>query len=495
MAALVTGMNMKKTLSLSQSGDNSTHQVITILLVDDDENVRNMLASLLQDSGYNVLASDCGTRALEILARHPADLALLDYELPDMNGIELMTRLREISPSLLSLIITGYGTIERAVEAMQSGAWDFVSKPITSNMLLEKLERIKHYCQLRREHDVRNKVLQQDFQFSGLPCESAAMHAVYEAVLRAAESHLPVLIEGETGVGKEHVAEAVHLNSKRKNYPYIVMDCTATPESLIESTLFGSTKGAFTGSVERKGLLQAADGGSLLLDEVGEIALDIQPKLLRCLETKRFRPVGSTKECDSDFRIICSTNRDLLEETNKGEFRSDLFYRISAIRIQVPPLRERPSDIPVLADYFLKESARYNERENMSFTPEALHTLSLYDWPGNIRQLKFVIEASLFRTSKDQIGIQDLQLEGFSSPPKEPPVASLDSKAMVDKDFKTFRDEAILEAERCYLSALLEKNGGDVRISAQEAGLTREALYRVMSRCGISPNQFRLKKN
>lgn len=468
---------------------------ITILIVDDDNQIRNMLVMLLQDSGYNVLAAESGREALEIITNQTSDLAILDYELPDMCGIELMRHLHEIAPVMLCLIVTGFGTIERAVEAMQAGAWDFLSKPITSNMLLEKLERIEDYCRLRREHDVRNKVLSRNFQFSGVPCESLAMQAVYEAVLRAAESHLPVLVEGETGVGKEFVAEAVHINSKRKDNPYVVMDCTATPESLIESTLFGSTKGAFTGSVERKGLLQAADGGSLLLDEVGEIASDIQPKLLRCLETKRFRPVGSTKECASDFRIICSTNRDLLAETKKGNFRSDLYYRISAIRIPVPPLRERPSDIPILAQQFLQEIAKDNGRDSMGFTPAALHTLSEYDWPGNIRQLKFVIEASFFRTKEEQIGIEHLQLEGFESGSKEP-IAEFAPKKIqpqLNKDFKTFRDEAILEAEHMYIAALLEKNAGDVRSSAQEAGLTREALYRVMSRCGISPNQFRVK--
>lgn len=482
---------MKENTASTPISDKKTTRSITILVVDDDDLIRNMLVLLLHDSGYNVIAAESGAKAIEILQRQPSDVAILDYELPDTCGIELMGKLREIAPSMLCLIVTGFGTIERAVEAMQAGAWDFIPKPITSNMLLEKLQRIEEYCQLRREHDVRKKVLSRDFQFGGVPCESSAIQAVYEAVLRAAESHLPVLIEGETGVGKEYVAEAVHINSKRKNNPYVVMDCTATPESLIESTLFGSTKGAFTGSVERKGLLQAADGGSLLLDEVGEIASDIQPKLLRCLESKRFRPVGSTKECTSDFRIICSTNRDLLSETKKGNFRSDLYYRISAIRIQVPPLRNRRADIPTLANHFLQEISKDNEREAATFTHEALHALSHYDWPGNIRQLRFVIEASFFRAGDQPIGLDHLQLDGYDSIPKEP--LPIKMQPQLDKDFKTFRDEAILEAERMYLAALLDKNEGDVRASAQQAGLTREALYRVMSRCGISPNQFRSK--
>lgn len=464
---------------------------ITVLIVDDEEVVRTMLEQLLLSSGYHVLTSPTSESAIHTARNHPVDLALLDYQLPDMNGIQLMLRLREITPSILSIIMTGYGTIERAVEAMQAGAWDFIPKPITFNMLIEKLDRIEEVCRLKRDHDYRHKVVNNDFYFNGVVGTSSSMQPVYEAIIRASESSLPVLIEGETGSGKEIVAEAIHVNSKRSSNPYIVMDCTATPHSLIESTLFGSTKGAFTGSVERKGLLQAADGGTLFLDEVGEIELDIQPKLLRCLETKRFRPVGSTKEISSNFRIICATNRDLLAETKKGAFRTDLFYRISAQRIKVPPLRERTNDIPLLSNHFLLEIAKEHNRKPLELAPEATQKLCNYHWPGNIRQLKFVIEAAFFHATDNMILPADLHLDTAETdvPAANPSVFLPD----LDKDFKTYRDEAILEAERKYLTLLLEKNEGDVRTAAQQAGLTREALYRVMSRCGLSPNQFRPK--
>ncbi|MFB3789645.1 MAG: sigma-54-dependent transcriptional regulator [bacterium] len=465
---------------------------ISILVVDDDDLVRQMLVDLLLSRGYETHAAPRGDAALQLIHRLAVDIALIDYQLPDTDGIALMLRLRELVPSVLCLLITGYGTIERAVEAMHAGAWDFIPKPVTPGMLLEKIGRIESYCLLRREHDVRRKVLYKDFLFSGVIGASPIMRPVYEDILRAAQSTLPVLIEGETGSGKEFIAEAIHLNSKRKPRPYVVMDCTATPHSLIESALFGSTKGAFTGAVDQKGLLQAADGGTLVLDEIGEIALDIQPKLLRCLETKRFRPVGSTKELTSDFRIICCTNRDLAAETKKGKFRADLFYRISAMHIAAPALRERQADIPILARHFLQSITQENEREEMDFTPESLQILTAQDWPGNIRQLKFVIESAFFQTRGRWIAPEHLQLDGQS--PGAPTVIfeSL-PEAGLQQDFKTFRESAILQAERRYIKSLMERHHGDVRQAAKQAGLTREALYRVMARCGLSPGQFRGK--
>ena len=466
-------------------------QTIHVMVVDDDESVREILQAILISLGYETVGMESAAAAVDYVAHNPVDIAILDYQLPDLNRTELMLRLREINPGLLTLIVTGYGTIERAVEAMQAGAWDFLAKPITVNMLQEKLERCKEHCFLCREHDFRRKINQREFAFSGVIGPSAAMEPVYEALLRAAQSSLPVLIEGETGVGKEYIAKAIHLNSNRKNKPFVVMDCTAIPQSLIESVLFGSLKGAFTGAVERKGLLEEAHEGVLFLDEIAEIAPDIQPKLLRCLETKRFRPVGGTKEKQSDFRILCATNRDLHAETPKGNFRADLFYRISALRIVVPPLRERPSDIPVMARHFLQEIATEYRRDGVEFTPEALRALQTFSWPGNIRQLKFTIESAFFGTTDSRIGPEHLPLEKSESKEAVDPKAA--PMVDVEKDFKSFRDEALLDLERSYIRALLEKTEGEVRKAAKLAGLTREALYRVMNRCGLSPNEFRKK--
>lgn len=459
------------------------HKSLKIMVVDDDDLVRKTMSSILTKHGFDTVITKDGVESISALKTNPVDIALLDYELPDMDGIELMKHLREISPTILTMIITGHATIERAVKAMQAGAWDYIMKPVTPGMLLEKIDRLEEFCYLRREYDFRRKVMQQEFEFSGIVGPSAAMQSVYESVLRAAESTLPVLISGETGVGKEYVAEAIHSNCKRKNKPFVIMDCTATPETLIESTLFGSTKGAFTGSVERKGLLEAADGGTLFLDEVGEIAVEIQPKLLRCLETKRFRPVGSTTEKTSDFRIICATNRDLLAETKVGKFRADLFYRISALQIVVPPLKERPSDIPVLANRFLESIADGYEMQECEFTPDAHQVLRSYDWPGNIRQLKFVVESAFFNARSSRIAPEHLSIG------KRPQEEISESEPIVD--FKTYRDEAILQIERNYIVSLLKRTDGDVRKAAAAAKMTRESLYRVMSRCGLSIKEYK----
>lgn len=461
---------------------------ITVLLVDDDVLVLDTLKTILEQSGYSIYAASDHTSALEIISAFSVDVAIIDLMLGKENGIELMKKIREKIPNLLTIIVTGFGTIEKAVEAMHQGAWDFISKPVTSGILLEKLERLEEICNLRRGHDYRRKVIDRNFEFSGVIGPSQIMAPVYEAVLRAANSSLPVLIEGETGSGKEFIAEAVHLNSQRKSHPYVVMDCTATPNTLIEATLFGSAKGAFTGAVERKGLLEAAHRGSLFLDEVGEIEADIQPKLLRCLETGRFRPVGATKETVSDFRIICATNRDLHAETKAGSFRTDLFYRISAVRISLPPLRERIDDIPVIAQQILLRISEDNERR-IELAPEALKCLCAYSWPGNIRQMRFVIESAFFQCDSSKIGPQHLALDGAVTPQAatEPAPLVVD----VSQDFKSFRDDSLLRAETAYIKQLLDETGGDVRDAASKAGLTREAMYRVMSRCGLSASDFR----
>ncbi|MBZ0256049.1 sigma-54 dependent transcriptional regulator, partial [bacterium] len=478
-------INMKK--SQDQNRPESAKS-ISVLLVDDDEFVLDALKGILSNSGYPVFAANNHASALDIVATHPIDVAIIDLMLGKENGIELMNKIREQIPNLLTIIVTGFGTIEKAVEAMQQGAWDFIAKPVTSGILLEKLERLQEICLLRREQDYRRRVIDRNFEFSGVIGPSQIMIPVYEAVLRAANSSLPILIEGETGSGKEYIAEAVHLNSQRKSKGYVVMDCTATPNTLIEATLFGSAKGAFTGAVERKGLLEAANQGSLFLDEVGEIEPDIQPKLLRCLETGRFRPVGATKEVSSDFRIICATNRDLRAETKTGAFRTDLFYRISAVRISLPPLRERSDDIPVIANQLLTRISETNNQEK-EFSPEALKTLRSYEWPGNIRQMRFVVESAFFQTDESVIGPEHLSLDGFAAPPK-PAEADL-SAVDTTQEFKSFRDSALLNAETAYIKQLLDETEGDVREAASKAGLTREAMYRVMSRCGLSASDFR----
>lgn len=464
---------------------------ITILVVDDDELIRETFALILEQSGYKHFIAQDHASALQFARNESIDIAIIDLMLGEESGIEAMKSIKEVSPSIIPLIITGYGTIERAVDAMKHGAWDFIPKPFSPEILIEKLERIQEYALLRQEADFRRKVMNRQFEFSGVVGPSIAMQPVYEMILRAAASSLPVLIQGETGSGKEYIAEAIHLNSKRNAKPYVVMDCTSIPETLMEGTLFGSSKGAFTGAVDRKGLLESAHQGTLFLDEVGELNMEMQPKLLRCLETGQFRSVGSTRVINSDFRIIGATNRDLPAEIEEGNFRKDLYYRMSAIRIQVPPLRERPSDIPVLAKRFLSDIMKEQESRSVDFSQDALRFLSTYEWPGNIRQLRFVIESAFFQCTDDTIQPSHLQLDGHVIQEKDTGVPLPADPTTVD--FKTYREQAILDAERAYIHALLDHHDGDVRNAADQAGLTREALYRVMSRCDVSASDYRKK--
>lgn len=462
---------------------------LTILIVDDDSKIREVLARIFETQKLTVFQSACGADVADIIQSQHIDAAFLDYELPDMTGVEVMRSIHAVQPHVICTIITGHGSIDRAVEAMQASAWDFLTKPISTGLLMQKIERIKEVRFLRQEHLFREKVEKYDLDFSGELGHSPVMKPVYEGILRAARSPLPVLIEGDTGTGKEYIAQAVHLNSARKNKPFVVIDCTATPESLFESVLFGSAKGAYTGATERLGLLDEADGGTLFMDEIGELTQEIQPKLLRCLETKRYRPVGKTKESTSDFRIVCATNRNLQDMVKDTTFRSDLFYRVSAQKITLPSLKERPSDIPILANHFVKKLCETSESDVVTISPKAMEILKKHHWPGNIRQLKFVIEFAFFNRQENTITESDLNVEGIVHPDTEnaaPPI-----EINFDYDFKTFRENAVLEAERSYMEKLMEHTTGDVRQAADIAGMTREALYRVMSRCGVSPKQFR----
>ena len=455
------------------------------LIRENREAVQKNLAAM----HYDTIVAVNTAQALQSVQDRSFDIALLDYALPDQNGIQAMQRLKEVNPNAIFIIMTGYGSIDLAVEAMQAGAWDFLTKPLSRTILKEKLEHIAEFTLLRKEQNVRAKAKAHDFKFNGVIGPSAAMHNVYEEILRAAQSDLPVLVEGDTGAGKELILEAIHQNSRRADKPFVVMDCTATPETLVESILFGSAKGAFTGSVERKGLLEEADGGSLFLDEIGELSEEIQPKLLRCLETGRFRPVGKTSEVTSNFRILCATNRNLKDAVIRGEFRSDLYYRISAQTILAPPLLHRLDDLPALASHFLQQVAERNEVPPVELTPAALHKLDLCSWPGNIRQLKYVIEAAFFNRRTDRIDADDVRLDerdgALLAPAPAAPIVDLDI------EFKPYREKAVLEAEKVYLRALLQKTNGDVRQAAEIAGMTREAFYRVMNRCRISPRDFR----
>lgn len=364
-----------------------------ILVVDDEINIRGALVTLLNKRGHEVRAAGTGEEALDLLETAPADLVLTDLRMPGMGGMEFLRRLKEKWPDTEVVVMTAFGSIDTAVEAMRVGAYDYLTKPIDRERFPVIVEKALEHRALAFENKQLRDRLQTTTRFDQMIGESAPMQRIYTLVEMVADSDVTVLLTGESGTGKELVARAIHHKSPRANGPFITLNCGALPENLFESELFGYEKGAFTGAVATKaGRFELADGGTLLLDEVGELSLKSQVDFLRVLETKEFRRLGGTKVITVDTRIIAATNRNLEEAVKQGEFREDLYYRLNVVPIRLPPLRERGDDIPLLVDRFLEEFSAQHNREPKDVSREAMRLLRLYAWPGNIRQLRNLIE-------------------------------------------------------------------------------------------------------
>lgn len=395
-----------------------------ILVLDDEVNIRNALVTLLTKQGYGVRGVGTGEEALEALAQEQAELVLTDLRMPGMGGLEFIRRLKTSWPDTEVVVMTAYGSIDTAVEAMRSGAYDYLTKPIDRERLplvvtkaLERRALASENKQLRDRLDTR-------VRFDEMVGDSEPMQRVYSLVEMVADSGVTVLLTGESGTGKELVARAIHHKSNRAQGPFVTLNCGALPENLFESELFGYEKGAFTGAMGTKvGRFELADGGTLLLDEVGELSLKSQVDFLRVLETKEFRRLGGTKLITVDTRIIAATNRNLEEAVKHNAFREDLYYRLNVVPIRLPPLRDRGDDIPLLADRFLQDFARQHHRPLQDISPEALRLLRLYAWPGNIRQLRNLMER-LVITVKES-AIQPAHL------PEEIQASQADARTMV----------------------------------------------------------------
>ena len=395
-----------------------------ILVVDDEVNIRSALVTLLTKQGYETSGVSSGEEALEELGREPAGLVMTDLKMPGIGGLEFIRRLKAGWPETEVVVMTAYGSIDTAVEAMRSGAYDYLTKPIDRDrcalIIMKALERRA----LASENKQLRDRLETRIRFDQMVGQSEPMQGVYSLVDMVADSGVTVLLTGESGTGKELVARAIHHKSARADGPFITLNCGALPENLFESELFGYEKGAFTGAMATKvGRFELADGGTLLLDEVGELSLKSQVDFLRVLETKEFRRLGGTKLITVDARIIAATNRNLEEAVKEGDFREDLYYRLNVVPIRLPPLRDRGHDIPLLADRFLQEFAHQHHRPLKDISPEAMRLLRCYAWPGNIRQLKNLMER-LVVTVKDT-SVQPEHL------PEEIQVSKEDARTMV----------------------------------------------------------------
>ena len=447
-----------------------------ILIVEDDEIFLRPLQRTLEVAGHDVVAVSSGEEAIDLLKNDDLDLVLTDRRLPGIDGVELARRLKGDHPDLGVIVMTAYGTIESAVEAMRMGAEDYLVKPFETAQVLLVVRRALEMQELRAANRATIRRNQERFTLRNVVAESAAMREVFELLRSVAGLDTTVLIHGETGVGKELLARSIHFSGARRERPFVAVNCAAIPEELFESELFGFRKGAFTGATEtRRGLFQMANGGTLLLDEIGEMPLALQSKLLRAIEEKRVTPIGSDRVLEIDVRFIATTNKDLQAEVERGAFRRDLFYRLSVMPVRVPPLRERPGDVPLLARHFLEQSVRRTRKPVKAIGPEAMEALSRYAWPGNVRELENVIERAVIVAKGETISDVGAYLNGDMEPARvDLSLPFRDAKARVVEDF-----------ERAYIAGVLEAEGGKLTAAAKHADMDPKNFHEKVTRYGL----------
>src|SRR5579871_4862215 len=377
----------------------------SVLIIDDEAAIRESLQTLLEMEGFDVDTADTGEDGLTQVAERPFDLVLLDLALPGRDGMEILSEIRTHDSRLPVIMITAFGTVENAVRAMQSGATNFVQKPWDNEKLLADVRTAVGWRRAEEENIQLKRALKQRYNFENIVGKSEPMLKIFDLVAQVANSRSTVLLQGESGTGKEVIAKAIHLNSQRHDRPFVPVNTGSMPPDLLESTLFGHVKGAFTSAIaSKKGLFEIADRGTLFLDEIGNMSMDTQSKILRVLQDRKFMHLGGVHEVQVDVRIIAATNVDLKQHVQEGKFREDLFYRLNVITLDLPPLRQRKEDIPLLVDFFLKKYSEENERPLRRVSPEALRPLLAYSWPGNVRELENVVERAVVLSSSPQIG-------------------------------------------------------------------------------------------
>ena len=469
-----------------------------ILLVDDDENIRESLGVLLREEGYDVQVASRAKEAIEEDNKSQFTLLITDLKLPDIDGVQLYDTIRKTHPDTLAIIITAHAGLESAIRAIRLGAYDYIQKPFRMEEILLTVRRALQHAELLNQNIYLRRELKEKYHPDNIVGTSPAMARTFELIRKVADSDVTVLIRGESGTGKELVARAIHHMSQRGNRKFVALSCGALPETLIESELFGYEKGAFTGALSRKpGLFEIADGGTLFLDEIGDLSPSTQIKLLRVLQEREFQPVGGVKQMKVNVRFISTTNKDLEKATKEGKFREDLYYRLNIVPIELPRLRERKDDIPLLVKHFLKNFA-----SKKTLSEEAMAVLARYPWPGNVRELENVIERAVVLGAGDHITLQDLPerlqvslrrteqedesvAAGFSlrKPGALPePVASHTPESL---NFKKARDEF----EKDFLTKVLEICGGNISEAARKCGISRRYFHQKITKYRISSKQ------
>jgi two-component system, NtrC family, nitrogen regulation response regulator NtrX len=455
-----------------------------ILVIDDEAAIRDSLKMTLEYEGYEFVGASTGQEGLALAEREAPDLVLLDVKMPGMDGLEVLDRLRAMNESLPVVVVSGHGTISTAVEATKKGAFDFIEKPFASDRVLVSLRNALDQRQLRDENRTLKKAVEVRHQMIG---ESGALRQVMGAIGRAAPTNATVLIQGESGVGKELVARTIHRNSLRSRERFVQVNCAAIPEELIESELFGHEKGSFTGATEKQvGKFEQADRGTIFLDEVGDMSAKTQAKVLRVLQEGEVERLGSARTIKVDVRVIAATNKNLEEEIEKGHFREDLYFRLAVIPIYVPPLRERPEDIPLLVRHYMDYFSRENNVRPKRVTQPAMEALQRHRWKGNIRELRNTVERMIIMTGSDTIDLPDLP-ETVRSPAVMSTAAAAtkgaaESDAVKAGTLREFKENA----ERAFLVGKLRENGWNISKTAEVIGTPRSNLYKKLEQYQIS---------
>ena len=445
---------------------------IRILVVDDEASQRELVSGYLKKQGYQVLAAGGGEQALEIFRREPMELILTDQRMPDLSGLELLKAVRSINPEIQVIVMTAYGNVETAVEAMRDGAADYLTKPLNLDELRQKIQRIVERRRLYDENRALREELKARHRIEGIIGDSGRMVEVISLVHRVAASEATVLIRGESGTGKELIAKAIHYASPRATRPLVRVNCAALPETLLESELFGHEKGSFTGAIaSRKGRFELADTGTLFLDEIGDLPLHLQAKLLRVLQEREFERVGSSQPIKVNVRILSATHRDIESLMRAGQFREDLYYRLNVVTILVPPLRERRQDLPLLMDHFLKLFAAKNGKTLRGFSRAARDALLRYDYPGNVRELENLIERAVVLCRSDVIGRGDLPLTLEEAEVPDGPQSHLTA--------------AVEGLERRMIKEALKRAEGIQTRAADFLGITERALRYKLKKYGL----------
>lgn len=446
----------------------------SILIVDDEVAILNSLGQILEDEGYEVQVAKSGAEALKIVTNDPPDLTILDIWMPELDGLETLKRLRELSPHAQVMMMSGHGSIETAVRAIKLGAYDYIEKPLSLENVTLRVRHALDQHRLERENlSLRTKV-ERKFELVG---RSVVMQRLRELIATAGPTNSRVLIAGENGTGKELVARAIHQQSPRAGKQFIAVNCAAIPETLIESELFGHEKGAFSGAMtQKRGQFEQADGGTLFLDEIGDMSLATQAKVLRALQEQQFHRVGGTKTIKVDVRVLAASNKDLQKEIEAGHFREDLYYRLNVLPVTVPPLRARRDDIPLLVDHFMQIHVGEQGLKPKQVTPAAMEQLQQYDWPGNIRELRNLIERLMIMVSGPTIDESHVGL-ALQARPTVQPAAVVAQPALVLKDYESLRD-ARNAFEKEYITRKLKENRWNVSRTADELKIERSHLHR-----------------